>query len=721
MILHQHIISGEHLRIECFWYKMSRRRSRKHIREQSEELEHDTYGIADDDKSRPYYIVEDLPCSLEPPRYDTFTTALSVKDSAVLYTSLLNSRRTWIKAEMFQLYWSKQYMNTKEKEELKKEGIDPDSIDQSAAREKMNKLCDCSMQGGPHQFPIRLFILKNDYVEKAWMEAKEAKKKEREERRVYQEEQKKLKDERREIRRQKKREALEKEKNKEKIKKPRKPYKKSASKTDANKSQSITETKISEKDRKDPSPPKAKKTKSITRAKPYEEQVMILNLNKMARTDNTLNDLMIKVAGGNASVDEIMEFKKYIEQAKNMPPPSGSWKTMFEEVEVTDDEEEVERKESRNSPIDKEVEPTGKTEHMMISSGQQSPSEDTNEENLPVNENSELKKGPEEETQGSRLPTEAFNITENVEYASEKVSNDAETIIAENKGSFQQSSSTDNSDKLEGVEKKEITTLESQQTQTADSSHVEENNAETVKKPSNNKLDSESANDSIKRESEMDGSIDADEGVGGEPPKKRKYRKRLKVKNEDEEEEDRTMQLTTFQQKYSNGADIVFEYVENANVRFLLPKYSIIEQLEDEESYLLSFIMVHNRREVALFTSRKLKELNKKKAKEDWIKPEDYNPFDDARCPDPMYSPITIKLSDIPKKFASIIMNSFHPTERVQQYMKSIFNRGDRLSGYNLWYELDAYDDKGLAESLRAGLKEYEQNFKNKRQKKQII
>ena len=193
------------------------------------------------------------------------------------------------------------------------------------------------------------------------------------------------------------------------------------------------------------------------------------------------------------------------------------------------------------------------------------------------------------------------------------------------------------------------------------------------------------------------------------------------MKTEEEEEEEKAMQLTTFQQKYSNGADIVFEYVENANVRFLLPKYSILEQLEDEESYLLSFIVIHNRREVSLFKTRKLKELNKKKSGEDIIKPEDYNPFDDARCPDPLFSPITLKLTGIPKKFSNIILNSFHPQEKVQQYMKSILDRGSRLSGYNLWYQLDAYDDKDLAESLRVNLRDYEQNFKSKRQKKQIL
>ena len=88
---------------------MSKKRGRRHTAKEdsNSDYETDTYGLADgDDKSRPYYLVEDLPCSLEPPRYDTFTYPLSVKDSAVLYSSLLSSRRTWVKGEMFQLYLS---------------------------------------------------------------------------------------------------------------------------------------------------------------------------------------------------------------------------------------------------------------------------------------------------------------------------------------------------------------------------------------------------------------------------------------------------------------------------------------------------------------------------------------------------------------------------------------------------------------------------------------
>ena len=72
--------------------------------------------------------------------------------------------------------WSKQYLSASEKERLEQEGIDPESVDASAAREKMHKLCDCVMVGGPHTFSVRLFILKNEEIEKKWNDAIEEKK-----------------------------------------------------------------------------------------------------------------------------------------------------------------------------------------------------------------------------------------------------------------------------------------------------------------------------------------------------------------------------------------------------------------------------------------------------------------------------------------------------------------------------------------------------------------
>ena len=198
------------------------------------------------------------------------------------------------------------------------------------------------------------------------------------------------------------------------------------------------------------------------------------------------------------------------------------------------------------------------------------------------------------------------------------------------------------------------------------------------------------------------------------------------------------MQLTTFQQKYMNNADIVFEYLENPNIRYNLPKDAIFEQLEDEESYLMSWIVIHNKKDIEKYENKRLKELEGKTSRKatevtdesiesnkipqgnNANEAEKYDVYADKDSPVPLYTPMTVKLSNIHKKFKPIIMNSVKPVEEVQELMKRIIDRGTKLSGYNLWFQLDAYDDSQLAEELRYELKDYEQGFKSKRQKKQL-
>lgn len=95
------------------------------------------------------------------------------------------------------MLWSKQYLSPSEKERLEQEGIDPESVDASAAREKMHKLCDCAMAGGPHAFSVRLFILKNDEIEKKWNDAIEQKRRNKADRKNRELEVKKKKQEER--------------------------------------------------------------------------------------------------------------------------------------------------------------------------------------------------------------------------------------------------------------------------------------------------------------------------------------------------------------------------------------------------------------------------------------------------------------------------------------------------------------------------------------------
>ena len=85
--------------------------------------------------------------------------------------------------------------------------------------------------------------------------------------------------------------------------------------------------------------------------------------------------------------------------------------------------------------------------------------------------------------------------------------------------------------------------------------------------------------------------------------------------------------LTAFQERYLEDATLLFEFVENPNVRFLLPKDAICEVLpastminaengnnSDNRDILMSFIWIHNQKEVDEY-EKKLEEYKKKKLK----------------------------------------------------------------------------------------------------------
>lgn len=562
---------------------------------EKEDEDLDTYGLVEEKGGRPFQLIESLPCSLEVPKYSsTLTHALSVRDSAVLYSSMLSSRRTWISSEMFDILWSKQYLSASEKERLEQEGIDPESVDASAAREKMHKLCDCVMVGGPHTFSVRLFILKNEEIEKKWNDAIEEKKRS------------KLDRKNRELEAKKKRQ--EERKQQQWIKKQEKEQQGSTTATTGAAGASVaTETRkqpIKRRSRKEETTQTQRSRSQTPRQKKVlpqstDDQKMITNLNLMAQKNSELNSLMIIVAGGRASAKQVEEFKKYIEKARKMPVPPG-WK-----------------------PIAPVVPPA--TQKQKAESAQ---------------------RGSEKEDSVA-APAQAAK------------------------------------------------SLGTPQVKIEDPSQISRENTAAP--------------------------------TTGEPRQKRKYTKR-KTADTPTEPEDKSMQLTTFQQKYMHNADIVFEYVENPNKRFSFPKDAILEPLEDGESYLMSWIHIHNRKELEKYKEKKKNVLAKRTkssesgddTSQETAEKDDYEIFEDPDAPDPLYTSMTVKFSNIHKKFQPIMINSVNPAEKVQKRMTSIIARGTRLSGYNLWFQLDAYDDTALAESLRCDLKDYEAGFRSKRHRKQL-
>lgn len=142
---------------------------------------------------RPFEVLSGLPLSYNPPpngHYeDVLKNPLTTKDTGVLYRSLMKSRLNYMNTgPMFKLYWLKQSSYAKKMQQLdqEKNTHKTQKEDKSAervpilgndvsARDVMVKLCDASLSMGPHKFEIRLFIAKDERSEK------NAKKKEDEE------------------------------------------------------------------------------------------------------------------------------------------------------------------------------------------------------------------------------------------------------------------------------------------------------------------------------------------------------------------------------------------------------------------------------------------------------------------------------------------------------------------------------------------------------------
>lgn len=597
---------------------------------------------------RPFQIIGNLPASIDEPDYNsTLTHTLSVKDSGVLYSSLIQSRKTWFQGEMFEVYWIRP----------QRDPNNPDASGNTGIRDKMQKMCDCTMTAGPHEFSVRLFILKDDDKERLWQEEQDGVKKAKEDKKQEAIEEKKKRIEERKqqqlLRKQEKerrsvqiREAklkakLEQDLLREKMKEERRKRKE--------------EEKLLKKQQQKPSKPaptsqsKSNKNDSSGKEENTEEK-MIVNLNFMAQHDPELNKLMGKVAGGQASIEEIEKFKGIIEIAKKQPPPPGwsptaGWKLNNQQKAT------VPIVQLKNSGSPKII--ASDKEQQTAHSGS-------------------------EQKEDNTIKKDKTNASSDIESDHKKKETEAE----------------------KSPSKKELDKDDNDELKESENSAANEPEGKTE-----NHVSSESRQSSIKTEdSELPFTKmeDNNDEIEKKPRKKRLSKKEKIALNIVEEQK-----LTAFQQKYVEGAQLVLEFLEFTNFRYRLPDDCVLEFDEDENIFIISWIVIHNIKDINRFSrKKKVKSLVEALFLDD--------------CPSPLFSTMDIKLSEIPTRFNPIIINSVKPLEEVQKRMERIIEIGTRLSGYNLWYQLDGYDDSEMAENFRLELNEYEHALRGKRQKKNM-
>lgn len=221
--------------------------------------------------------------------------------------------------------------------------------------------------------------------------------------------------------------------------------------------------------------------------------------------------------------------------------------------------------------------------------------------------------------------------------------------------------------------------------------------------------------------------------------------------------------LTAFQQRYSEGATLIFEFLENTAARFFIPRDSIKEIIEDEDGdvksetpkrhvdILFSFVLIHNQTEIDLYKAKqklkrrereeakqqkaqkqqKQQEQQKKKVKRrkhsNWgvskrktrsseqqqekdlqrelkLTYESDNEEDQVGGPTPIFTTMTVRVSGIPLKFAELVKNSGNPEEQAKVNMAKTIAQGKRMGTEHVWYHLDGVKDQLLAETLRFNL-----------------
>ncbi|ONH67458.1 SWR1-complex protein 3 [Cyberlindnera fabianii] len=572
----------------------ARRRAKKE--EEGSEIEDE---LPPEAPPRPFKEIDSLPMSQDPPDYNILNQPLSIKDSAVLYSSLMKSRTGYTISNVFDMYWAKG-----------KTKFDNDVN----ARDRMNKLCDCGMELGPHAYDVRFFILKDDEIEKKRESIKNKKK----EKRMAN---KKAREEKKKIREMKKQAPAATENSQEppatttqttpaptatpapsttapeptSKSKPLPPLHNSSAQTSSSSqpqqstTPAVPATSTQQQTQQQTQQPAPARTApppppSNDMMQTPESQMMIANLNAIARVDPSLNALMKIVASGSASSAQIREFQGYIQRAKAMGP-TAYFRQQYPNYQPTT--QPVRPPKPPKKPKQPKEKQLTTFQEMYVS--------------------------------GADLVFE-FSESPNVRFSLPK-----DAIVEKNeKGDFIVS-------------------------------FLVIYNDEKIKKWK--------ARQQVKKEK-------AEKAKELEEKKKREQEEAENIKAEKVKAEE-TKQLEVRSSRRSSRA--------------------VKKKTEEEEA------AEAEAEKKAAEAKAKAEELKKKKEKEKAQKDDDPEPI-------PYYMPFSFKITNVDDKYDPIFLNSFHKAEETYKMMEQVMKVGVRAPKYLLWYQVDAFDDENLAETLREQL-----------------
>lgn len=371
-----------------------------------------------------------------------------------------------------------------------------------------------------------------------------------------------------------------------------------------------------------------------------ESAIMIQNLNVLAKNDSHLNTLMKEVASGGASTDKILEFQKYIQKAKDMGDVTGYMEKLRQkQKKKSDPTKPTKTKEER----EREKELRRKAKELKAASASVS----APVIKLPVLSPEEAKKKEEDllrralemKQEQERVRLEKHRIREEKEkeklrLKQEKAEKKAkekekrELLKQQAKEEREREKERKRSEKLAEKEKAKLERLEKMKERQL----LKEK--EKLEQKAKVKLESSkrSVSADLKKEEEDNEDDDSfDDRMG-------------KLNDENISDDLWNDKLSPLQERYSQGASLVFEFQENTSSRFIIPRDTIYEIIDNEESdetenddveikiedsnsdskqarpkspyvtILASFLLVHNQNEIDGWDRR---EAEAKKAKEE--------------------------------------------------------------------------------------------------------
>lgn len=683
---------------------------------------------------RPFEILSGLPVSFNQPpsgNYeDVLKNPLTIKDTGVLYRSLMKSRFTYVHiCPLFKLYWVKQSSYAKKLAEqdkpLPKSSKEDHFADRKpvlgydvSARDVMVKLCDAKMTLGPHLFEIRLFIAKDGRSERPKKETRDNHDMQTNQPNIESNHKPNTQNSNQISNQNSNSQGKDNLPTTQQSIKPEAPQEVpkdlprtalardvDTSKNDENKptkepvesaAKPAPDSKRPSESPSEPTPPK----NDPNNMQSIDNTIMISNLNAIARSDESLNKLMKIVALGSATPQQIITFQGYIKRAREMGPqphhaylynniPGGIPKKKFPK-------DKIKSKKEKKDKVPRDQKLTAFQERYL-------------------NDAMLLFEYVENPNVRFILPQEAICEVLDPEFPEENddEENDDKDILVSFLWIHNQSE-IDKYDKelaeykrkIQEKEDEEKRLEEEKQKQESKKLEEEKGQSESINEENKEKCEEASVITEQNKDETKDETMDETKEEANEETKNETENVSKEESKEDTNEETEKVEEAVTEDPKENNSN---EHIQEDNIES--GETEVTEEVATEELSIEvkeEGITPEQSITKRLPPSRKLRNKKRRPPPRKAAAPKKLEaPVE----PEIKFTAVSYTIHGIPSRFVPILVNSVKPLEKVQERMTNILKNGSRVPNFYLWYQVDGKLDESLAEDIRVQLNQEEKKM----------